>query len=278
MEKSKLILNLNKQFDEDENELIRLYKNVGFDGFFAPFSSREHMKRLKETAEKENMFFQSVHAPYYMAADMWRTDKAAVEKGLSDLIACAETCSEISVPYMIVHPYIGFDKMPPNEIGVENYGNLIKTAESLGVNVVFENLEREEFLILLMERYRESKNVGFCWDTGHQMCYNGSTDLISLFGERLMCVHLNDNLGVRNENGEISAMDDLHFLPFDGIADWNYIAENLKKYNFTDTLVFELKINGDSDTAKGYSSLGTEEYLKKAYSRACKVRDLINNK
>ncbi|MBE6552374.1 MAG: sugar phosphate isomerase/epimerase [Ruminococcaceae bacterium] len=278
MAESKLILNLNKQLCNDEEELIGLYKRIGFDGFFSTSNMVKNLKKLKKAADKENMFFQSVHAPFNMAAHLWRNDKIAAEKGLNELVSCAESCSDISVPLMIVHPYIGFDKMPPNETGVENYGRLINRAETLGVTVVFENLEREEFLILLMERFKNNKNVGFCWDTGHQMCYNGKTDLISLFGDRLKCVHLNDNLGVRNESGEITPSDDLHFLPFDGIADWNYIAEKLKKHSFTDTLVFELKINGDTDTAKEYASMGVEAYLEKAYERACRVRDLVSER
>lgn len=34
--------------------------------------------------------------------------------------------------------------------------------------------------------------------------------------------------------------DDLHLLPFDGVADWDDIARRLNKYNYDDILTFEL--------------------------------------
>ena len=43
-------------------------------------------------------------------------------------------------------------------------------------------------------------------------------DMLELYGDRLIATHINDNLGVSNSDGKIFRTDDLHLLPFDGIA------------------------------------------------------------
>ena len=48
--------------------------------------------------------------------------------------------------------------------------------------------------------------------------------MLALYGEKLICTHLNDNLGIKDFEGKTTWHDDLHLLPFDGIADWNKIA------------------------------------------------------
>ena len=104
------------------------------------------------------------------------------------------------------------------------------------MKIAFENTEGEEYLTALMNAFKNDPSVGFCWDTGHEMCYNHSKDMLSLYGDKLICTHLNDNLGIRNYEGKITYLDDLHLLPFDGIADWDNLAARLKAHNYHDTL------------------------------------------
>ena len=52
-------------------------------------------------------------------------------------------------------------------------------------------------------------------------------------------MHLNDNLGISDFGGKIFGTGDLHFLPFDGIADRNNIAVRLHRDGFEGPLTFE---------------------------------------
>ena len=54
--------------------------------------------------------------------------------------------------------------------------------------------------------------------------------MMALYGDRLLCTHINDNLGIRNYEGRITFIDDLHLLPFDGVADWKWITERLNRH------------------------------------------------
>jgi len=127
-----------------------------------------------------------------------------------------------------------------------------------------------------MKHFASSPNVGFCWDTGHEMCYNFDRDMLALYGNRLLCTHLNDNLGVSDYEGRIIWTDDLHLLPFDGIADWKDITARLNRCGYTDFLTFELKIKSLPGRRENdpYARMDIADYLTAAYMRACRVAAL----
>ena len=83
-------------------------------------------------------------------------------------------------------------------------------AKERGVKVAFENTEGEEYLEALMDNFKDDDTVGFCWDTGHEMCYNHSQDMLAKYGDRLIATHINDNLGISDYDGKITWLDDLH--------------------------------------------------------------------
>lgn len=177
---------------------------------------------------------------------------------------------------MVAHAFIGFLKHQPTQEGLENFERMVREAEKLGVRIAFENTEGEEYLAALMEHFRGNSTVGFCWDSGHEMCYNHSKDMLALYGDRLLGTHLNDNLGIRDYQGRITFLDDLHLLPFDGIADWQKIADRLNQHGFDGILTFELlnfsKPNRHENDA--YQQMDIHEYLTLAYMRACRVAAL----
>jgi sugar phosphate isomerase/epimerase len=189
---------------------------------------------------------------------------------------CIRDCAEHGIKLVVMHAYIGFEKHEPTQMGVDLFGKLVDYAANLGVKIAFENTEGEEYLACLMENFKDKENVGFCWDTGHELCYNRSKDMTHLYGDRLFCTHINDNLGIKDYNGSITYIDDLHLLPFDGIADWNKIAQNLAESPFDGPLTFELNTvskPGRHENDK-YAAMPVECYIAEAYIRACKVASL----
>jgi len=115
--------------------------------------------------------------------------------------------------------------------------------------------------------------VGFCWDSGHELCYNHSQDLLRQLGDRLLVTHLNDNLGISRFDGKTYWTDDLHLLPYDGIADWDNNIARLRASRKLDVLNFELSITSkpgrrDNDL---YGQMPLERYYTEAYKRACRI-------
>ncbi|MBQ8814027.1 MAG: sugar phosphate isomerase/epimerase [Lachnospiraceae bacterium] len=259
--------------DLDMIEKIRLIGQAGFDGVFLCWNENKPMDDYAAAALENNLIIQSIHAPFLKAADMWGTDVEKGDAAVQELKHCLLFCAKYQVPIMVVHAFIGFNDHTPTAAGIERFGEVVETAKQYGIKIAFENTEGEEYLAALMDAFCNNPTVGFCWDTGHEMCYNHSKDMLKLYGDRLLCTHLNDNLGIRDFNGEITYIDDLHLLPFDGIADWDDIAARLKKHNFNDCLTFELNMISKPGRHENdiYGKMAPEDYFAECYKRACRV-------
>ena len=86
---------------------------------------------------------------------------------------------------------------------------------------------------------------------------------MELFGDKLVCTHLEDNNMVYNE--------DLHILPFDGKADFVRAAEQIKEHNYKGCLTLEVFKNPIC-----YSDYTSEAFLKRAYDSVCRLRSMID--
>lgn len=277
MYRAKLCLGLSEdQFDIPDAEQIRMFREAGFEGFFAGWTEETDLLALRSAAEETGMIFQSVHAPFEMMADMW-TLTGNTEAAVAQQIACVRATAEAGVPLMIMHPFIGFEDHSPTEFGLQNYGRVVAEAARLGVKIAIENTEGEEYLAALMAHFTGDTNVGFCWDSGHEMCYNHSQDMLALYGNRLLGTHLNDNLGIRDYDGSITWLDDLHLLPFDGVADWSDIAARLNRCGFDGMLTFEMcrKSKPGRCENDAYERMELREYIAQVYARACRVATLV---
>ncbi len=283
MHNQKLCLSLGGDFGVSYTEQIKLFKNAGFEAFTGHWldGQEESVKECAKVAKEENMLFHILHAPWSNTADMWdENEKDDAEKGVKILSRFAELCAELEIPIMVSHIYVGFDEpCVPTQFGLENYGRVIKRAEELGVKIAFENTEGEIGLEALFKEFKNNETVGFCWDSGHEMCYNNSEDLLALYGNRLFATHINDNLGVKDFKGKIFWHDDLHLLPYDGIADWDYNAKRLAKTGFDGIITFELNKTSKPNRHENdkYTKMPLEEYLAEAYCRACRFATQVMN-
>ena len=269
-----LCINTGIGFEKTTAEMLPLIKEAGFDGFFTSWHEGK-TKQIMRLAEENGLLYQSVHAPFGEVDAMWEPgDKGEYVK--EKLISCINECKDAGVPLIVFHAIIGMDKHSPCDIGLKRFCRVVKRAEKLGINIAFENTEGKEYLDALMSEFK-SQYVGFCWDTGHEQCYNRGEDMTEYYGERLSCTHLNDNLGMADKS-VMTWLDDAHLMPFDGITDWQTVAERLKKHNYTGEITLELtsRSKPGRNTHDIYSSLSAEEFLETARKRAEKIRNMIN--
>lgn len=277
MWKKQLCLGLNADFGVSYEEQLSLLKAAGFDGFFVVWNDRLDWQGLVRRAEESGLLFQSIHAPWGKAADMWHDDNVKGAAAVAELKQCVDTCVMCGVSLLVAHAFVGFEEHNPTAIGLARFGEVVDYAQKRGVNIAFENTEGEEYLAALMSRFADADNVGFCWDSGHEMCYNHSKDMLALYGDRLLCTHLNDNLGISDYGGKTIWTDDLHLLPFDGVADWQDIVVRLDRCGFDNVLTFELNKTSkpnrhDNDV---YERMDITEYIAEAYKRACRVSVML---
>ncbi len=275
----KLCLATSGAFGMPTEDQIRLFRKIGFEGFFTGLAAPEAMRSYRRTADECGMLFQSVHAPFTEMAHLWAGDERG--RAMADsLLYGLQACSENEVPVLVAHAFIGFRDHTPTQVGLSMLEPVVRAAEKYGVKIAFENTEGEEYLAAIMEHFNGVPAVGFCWDTGHELCYNLGKDMLALYGDRLLATHLNDNLGCRDYDGEITFYDDLHLLPFDGIADWKDVTDRLKAHRFSGPLTFELKTQSQKDRHENdaYGAMPIEQYLTEAYVRACRVGRLFLSK
>ncbi len=278
MYKQKLCLALSNGYGIPYEEQIKLFKSTGFEGTAIDLSDRKaDAYKIAAFAKEENMLISYLHAPFNKSDDMWM-DGEIGDIALAELLDCVETCSRLEIPAMVAHTFIGFDSDNiPTKIGIERYGALAVRANELGVKLALENTEGEEYLAALMKELSYIPSISFCWDTGHELCYNYGNDLIALYGDKLSVTHINDNLGIRDYDGKITYIDDLHLLPFDGVTDWNSVAKRIVGCGFDGPLSFELSINskpGRHENDK-YAAMPIESFVAEAYIRACRVAALV---
>lgn len=262
-------INTFPNFSLPQTDQLDCIKNAGFGAFFADWAP-SLTEQVANRAAQLGLIQQSIHAPFsgqYKVSHLW----SGGEEGdfvRNALIDCLEDCARFDIPVMVIHPFIGFHDHTPTQTGLDNYERIVDRAEKLGVTLGFENVEGEEYLAAIMDRFRDRRHVGFCFDTGHQMCYNRDTDMLSLYGDRLVHTHINDNLGVRGE--EITFYDDIHLLPGDGVADWSEIMRRIRDTGYGGILMSELNYlpRVFEDTSyPHYTHLSEEQFIVTAYQR-----------
>lgn len=274
-----LCLALGMQLDVPVVDQPELLKTAGFDSFAfdrVKNGTSELTEVLMKKAEKLDLTCEYIHAPFYGMDDIWHDESGELaEIMLKDLYATIDDCSDFGVKYAVLHAIIGMDNFNPTVLGLERLDDVIDYAVKNDVYLAFENTEGEMYLEAILNRYRDVQNVGFCFDSGHELCYNYGKDILSKYGDRLFVTHLNDNKGMTGN--ELTFYDDSHLLPFDGIADWEGIAKRIKSFNYNGTLSFEVISKGrptrtDNDI---YKNLSSQEYVNEAYSKAVNFANLL---
>ncbi len=274
-----LCLALGMQLDVPVVDQPELLKTAGFDSFAfdrVKNGTSELTEVLMKKAEKLDLTCEYIHAPFYGMDDIWHDESGELaEIMLKDLYATIDDCSDFGVKYAVLHAIIGMDNFNPTVLGLERLDDVIDYAVKNDVYLAFENTEGEMYLEAILNRYSDVKNVGFCFDSGHELCYNYGKDILSKYGDSLFVTHLNDNKGMTGN--ELTFYDDSHLLPFDGIADWEGIAKRIKSFNYNGTLSFEVISKGrptrtDNDI---YKNLSSQEYVNEAYSKAVNFANLL---
>ena len=275
----KMCVNTGMHFDMPLVEQLKTIKSAGFDCVFTDWEKNIPMQSLAEEAARVGLTYQSLHAPFYGMDDIWHDEKGELAKKMADdICATIDDCKRYDIPIVIMHTIIGMDNHSPNELGLERIEKLVEYAGKNGIKVAFENTEGEEYLEAVFAKFGGYENVGFCFDSGHEMCYNYSHDMLGKYGKYLVSTHLNDNFKMADVNN-MTFLDDYHLLPFDGKADWENIAHRLDKFGFEDTLTFELISTSKPGRHANdiYLDLSFEEYVCQAYEHADRFRKLYNS-
>jgi L-ribulose-5-phosphate 3-epimerase len=155
---------------------------------------------------------------------------------------------------MVVH--LPSEDNPYNTLGLDRIKRIAEKAEQLGINVAFENLRNLANLAYVLEQV-DSLRIGFCYDCGHHYHYYPDDDLLSMYGSRLMALHLHDIGGSYSQ----------HQLPFDGPINWAAAMKKIAEKNYSGATAIEA-MNWD------YKHLSADKFLQEAFERAKRLEAL----
>ena len=268
---------LQPKYDLPIPQVVSLLKDAGFCAVSPAWSDELDMEALASSVYANGMTFQSLHAPYKDIPALWAPDSALSAEVLHRMLRCIDACARFHAPVMVIHGWQGLIYTFPEEpLDFRCFDRMVEYAKEKGVSIAFENLEGEEYLAALLNRYSGQSHVGYCWDSGHDHCYPHRTDFLQAYGDRLIMTHLNDNLGQRDPNGIPTGNDDLHFIPYDGDIDWTHALGKLKKAKQQSILNFELKVRSFSTAPEDllYADLPLDRFIQFAGQRARQIAAL----
>jgi len=261
---NKLGVNYTARSGLTHEESFAIFQRLGFEAIFTGYNGVEGTARVAALAAEHNLFYESIHAPFDGINAMWNEDNQEAEDMYARILACVDACRANSIPITVVHLSAGQKPPQVNDRGLARFDRLVAAAEDAGVKIAFENLRSLANLAVAMERYADSPAVGFCWDIGHETCFAHGMEFMPLFGDRLICTHIQDNRLIHNQ--------DNHMIPFDGRIDFERRMNLLRRYSYTGTLMLELL----PDKCDYYAGWDMERYYARAYDAIIRLRNMLN--
>lgn len=271
----KFCLSLSNTFNLSELEQLEKFHNHKIDGFFALYQNYEQVARLKDFANTRGMFFQSIHAKHHPMREIWFANEKSetVSNIIADLKDTIISAKKLEVDRVVLHVYTGFYDEGPTAIGLKRIGEVLETAQKHGIKLCFENLEGEQFLDAVLTEYQSCEYAKMCYDCGHENCY-ATHKVVDKFKDKILALHINDNMGIRSNDKILSGRDDMHIVPFDGNVDFDRVINIIKYVKLENELTFELKFCKD-EIADKYRQMNFDDYLSLAKERMIKVANLL---
>ena len=236
-------------------------KKAGFDGFFTPPDIAHDLPKLREVkafCEGLGLFQETVHSSIKNCWTIWHEGPEG-DLYIKTLLENVDNCAAIGVPILVVHPQTNLLPGAEVRLGLPRLAPVVARAAELGIQIAFENTDSDELLRACMETFDEP-HVGFCYDSGHECWLTPDAHYLQRYGDRLLCLHLNDN----------DKTWDKHFLPGDGKADWEEIIGDLRSTGFEGPVTLEVAYQGDYP-----ARCSPEAYIQRCFEIASDIAGRI---
>ena len=228
-----------------EEKALKMIKDAGFDGVDYSFNELGNgqaidlsnhtakAKKVKKLLDGLELDCTQAHAPFGLKYGV-KFDMQ--DKQFADTVRSIEFSSILGVKEIVVHSIF----MPDNTNFFDhNYGfykSLEPYAKDCGVQIAVENLVNSIFWkpnrLSQFIRMLDSSVFCACVDVGHSMLMGTSPEeFISGMDKGVMkCVHIQDT------DGKI----DRHWIPYQGIQNWDNIMKSLAEYGYNGALDMEI--------------------------------------
>lgn len=260
-------------------------KDAGFDCVMTnpdPSMNKQNgtIKKQVKLFKKYGIKLSSLHAQYKRdeLPHFFKDDKIG-KKLERNLIKDVKLAHKFGFTCVVVHL-----KGEANQIGFDRLKRVLKVCEKLNIPLALENLSNNEKVLEQTFKNIENEYLKFCWDVGHNNAFMPDIDFASIYKDKLITLHLHDNLGANVSDETYKEMGyrniypegegrtynpDMHTLNKYGNINWEEVARKLSKV--------ENQLNLDYEVMMVYRKDETaEEVLKQVYDQACKLEIMIN--
>lgn len=248
-----------------QENYVKKISELGFQVTFTGMCEAEKQVEYANLFAKYGLEYEAIHAPFGHINDIWYESEAGTAM-LSEMMTCVDRCVLANVPLMVVHLSSGINPPATTDIGRMRFEKLVEYARRKNVKIAFENNRTITNLAWALETFSQEDGVGFCWDCGHESCYTPGIEFMPLFGKRLMCTHIHDNLAGYDQ--------DLHMIPFDGVINYERFAEHIRKSEYKGPLTLELCV----PFSNYYDHISPEQYLERAAIAAKRLASMVEAK
>lgn len=212
--------------------------------------------QLAEHARKISLGIENIHIPFFGVEHLWK-ESVDTEDTMKMIMNSLDGCHNHGIGKAVIHPSNWRTIESLNKGGLDRFKKIADRARKYGVSLALENISDE---FVLDHLFTEIPDLKFCYDNGHKHIFHKDKNLFMKYSDRLIGMHLTDNLGV----------DDTHDLPFDGSYDWKGLMNDIKAVEYQGPLSFEVSWQCD-DEIKKYSD---EAYIVELKKRAMKILEL----
>ncbi|HOP65837.1 MAG TPA: sugar phosphate isomerase/epimerase family protein [Bacilli bacterium] len=243
-------------------ETIECIKAAGFSKVFIQWYNRDWKISQEEQLKHIRALGLDVvfaHLGYKDINSIWEDNElgeSLVDYYQKDLAAMKKN----NINLVIMHLTSYFTAPMYNELGLKRLQKIVDYADNLNIKVAFENTKIKGYLEYVLGNIK-NKNVGLCYDIGHDHAHFNDTLDLAKFKDRIIAVHLHDNFGKEDE----------HLLPFDGTINWRNSIRNLKENGYNGPVTLELIY------WHKYTSMSPLAFYKKGYEIGQNIVAMFNS-
>lgn len=201
----------------DKEERFKLISGAGFDCIMTNFDERFDgqngtMEEQLRFMKKYNLKPASLHSRYSARElpEFWKKGEIG-DKLEANLMEDIRNASKYGFCAVVVHMFGKYSK-----VGEERIKRLLSYCEKMKVPFAIENIDDPALFKTIFEKI-DHPYLKICYDSGHNNYVDKETDYLTLYRDKIVCLHLHDNNGI----------DDEHTLNRFGTINWDEIARKL---------------------------------------------------